>query len=50
MVLSVKSGARNVDILYCNMMIQTAEDIYRSVSYREDVRDELLEAQNTNLM
>ena len=42
MVSPVKSGARNENIRYYNMMIQTSEDIYRSVSYREDLRDQLL--------
>ena len=46
MVLPVKSGARNENIRYYNMMIQkTLEDIYESVSYREDLRDQLLKVE-----
>ena len=45
MVSPVKSGARNENIRYYNMMIQTSEDIYRSVSYREDLRDQLLKVE-----
>ena len=40
-VLPVKSGARNKNIHYDNMMIQISDDIYRSVSYHEDIRDQL---------
>ena len=40
MVSPVKPGARNIS--YYNMMIQTSEDIYRSVTYCEDLRDQLL--------
>ena len=42
-VSPVKPGARN--IRYYNMMIQTSEDIYRSVTYREDLRDQLLQVE-----
>ena len=42
MVSPVKSGARNENIRYYNMIIQTSEDIYRSASYREDLLDQLL--------
>ena len=47
MVSPVKSGARNENIRYYNMMIQTSEDIYRSVSYREDLRDQLLKVEKS---
>ena len=40
-VLPVKSGARNKNIHYDNTMIQISGDIYRSVSYHEDIRDQL---------
>ena len=43
MVSPVKSGARNENSCY-HMMIQTSEDIYRNVSYREDLRDHLFKA------
>ena len=43
-VSPVKSGARNENIRYYNM-IQTSEDIYRSVSYREDLRDPLIKVE-----
>ena len=46
MVLPVKSGARNENIRYYNMMIQkTLEDIYRSVSYCQDLRDQQLKVE-----
>ena len=44
MVSPVKSGARNENSCYYNMMIQTSEDNYRNVSYREDLRDHLFKA------
>ena len=47
MVLPVKSGARNENIRYYNLMIQTSEEIYRSVSYREDLRDQLLKVEKS---
>ena len=50
MVLPVKSGARNENIRYYNMMIQkTLEDIYESVSYREDLRDQLLKVEKKQM-
>ena len=39
----------NEDIRYYNMMIQTSEDIYRSVSYREDLRNKLLKVEKNLL-
>ena len=45
MVSPVKFGTRNENIRYYNMMIQTSEYIYGSVSYREDLRDQLLKVE-----
>ena len=47
MVLPVKSGARHENICCYNLMIQTSEEIYRSVSYREDLRDQLLKVEKS---
>ena len=49
MVSPVKSGARNENIRYYNMMIQTSEDIYRSVSYRQDLGDQLLKVEKKQM-
>ena len=45
MVSPVKSGARSENIRYYNMMMQISEDIYRSVLYCEDLRDQLLKVE-----
>ena len=45
LVSPVKSAARNENISYYSMIIQTSEDLYRSVSCREDFRDQLLKVE-----
>ena len=45
MVSPVKFGTRNENIRCYNMMIQTSEDIYGSVSYREVLCDQLLKVE-----
>lgn len=49
-VLPMKSGAKNENIRYYNMMIQTLEDIYRSVLYCEDLSDQLLKVEKTDVL
>ena len=46
----MKSGAKNENIRYYNMMIQTLEDIYRSVLYCEDLSDQLLKVEKTDVL
>ena len=45
MVSPVRPATNDPNIHYYNMMIQTEEEVFRSVSYREDLRDQLLQVE-----
>lgn len=45
-VPTVKAGKRNPNVKYYNMMLQSQDEIYRSVSYNKEIRSELLNVQN----
>ena len=49
-VLPMKSGAKNENIRYYDMMIQTLEDIYRSALCCEDLSDQLLKIKKTDVL
>lgn len=45
-VPTVQAGKRNPNVKYYNMMLQSQDEIYRSVSYNKEIRSELLNVQN----
>ena len=42
LVSPVKSGQKNKDVLYYEMKIQTNDELYRGISYRQDLREKLI--------
>lgn len=43
----VKTGKRNPSVKYYNLEFQSADEVFRGVSYREDLREKLQHAQKT---